>query len=63
MDLKWQLHPNGWSDDQNISDYHSGYYLGQIGASVFFKRLSYSLPEKSPKCGSVPDFFAYGQSQ
>ena len=40
VDLKWQLRPNGWSDEQNISDYHSGYYLGQIGASDFFKRLS-----------------------
>ena len=35
-DLKWQLRPNGWSDERNISDYHSGYYLWQSGANVFF---------------------------
>ena len=63
VDLKWQLRPNGWSDEQNISDYHSGYYLGQIGASDFCKRLSQNLPEKSLKCGSVADFFVKGKSQ
>ena len=36
MDLKWQLLANGWSDERNISDYHSGSYLRQIGANVFF---------------------------